>query len=129
MTMNDQRIAIVILGASGDLAKRKLIPALLRLCQRGEIDTSTVIIGSGRSAFTDEAFRGLFKVPARFASTLFYHQGMSGLKKYVAARGVFSRVIVFFALPPQVYSSTAKELIDEGFGPETSIIITNQPAI
>lgn len=121
--MNNQRNAIIILGASGDLAKRKLIPALLRLCQRGEVDTSTVIVGSGRSAFTDESFRGLFNVPARFGSMLFYHQGMSGLKKCLSAKGVFSRVIVFFALPPQVYSSTAKELVEEGFGPETLIII------
>ena len=121
--MKDQRTAIVILGASGDLAKRKLVPALLRLCQRGEIDMSTVIVGSGRSAFSDEEFRALFNVPPRFASKIFYHQGMSGLRNYVAAKGAFSRIIVFFALPPQVYASTAKELIDEGFGPETSIII------
>ena len=121
--MNDQRIAIVILGASGDLAKRKLIPALLRLCERGEIDTSTVIVGSGRRDCNDQGFRGLFKVPAQFASTLFYHRGIPGLKKFVGTKGVFSRTIVFFALPPQVYSSTAKELIEEGFGPETSIII------
>lgn len=121
--MNNQRNAIVILGASGDLAKRKLIPALLRLCQRGEIDVSTVIIGSGRSDFTDESFRALFNVPPRFAARLFYHKGMSGLKKYVSTKGEFSRVIVFCALPPQVYSSTARELFEEGFGPDTSIII------
>jgi glucose-6-phosphate 1-dehydrogenase len=121
--MNSQRTAIVILGASGDLAKRKLIPALLNICKIREIDDSTVIIGSGRSVFTDDSFRDLFKVPPQFARKLFYHQGIPGLKKYVSEKGDFSRIIVFFALPPQVYSSTAKELVLEGFGAETSIII------
>ena len=43
--------AILILGASGDLAKRKLIPALERLYRKQEIDGSCRIIGSGRTAF------------------------------------------------------------------------------
>jgi glucose-6-phosphate 1-dehydrogenase len=121
--MNSQKTAIVILGASGDLAKRKLVPALLNICKNREIDDSTIIVGSGRSAFTDDSFRALFNVPPPFARRLFYHQGIPGLKKYVSEKGDFERTIVFFALPPQVYSSTAKELVAGGFGAETSIII------
>ncbi len=121
--MESKKSAIVILGASGDLARRKLIPALLRLCQSGQLEQSSVIIGSGRSALTDEGFRTLFDVPDRFATRLFYHQGIAGLKKYLADKGDFSRIIVFFALPPHVYSDTARELAREGFGAETSIIV------
>ena len=121
--MDTARNAIIILGVSGDLAKRKLIPALLSLCRRGEIDQSTVIVGAGRSDFTDGGFRTLFKVPESFASRIFYHQGTAGLKTFLAGKGDFSKIIVFFSLPPHVYSQTAKDLAEEGFGAETSIII------
>jgi glucose-6-phosphate 1-dehydrogenase len=115
--------AIVILGASGALARRKLIPALLRLCQDGLLEPSTIIIGSGRRAMSHGDFRALFDVPAKFASRLFYHRGISGLKASIANKGNFSKIIVFFALPPQVYSERAAELAMDGFGPETPIII------
>jgi glucose-6-phosphate 1-dehydrogenase len=121
--MEPTKNVIVILGASGDLSSRKLIPALLKLCQGGRIDPSTVIIGSGRSALTDESLRALFDVPDQFASRLFYHQGISGLKKFIETKGVFSTITIFFALPAQVYSETAQDLAKEGFGPETSIIV------
>jgi glucose-6-phosphate 1-dehydrogenase len=121
--MGTGRTAIVILGASGDLAKRKLVPALIHLCHSGKIDQSTVIVGEGRSDFSDAEFRNSFKTPEPLASMLFYHKGITGLKSFLADKGDFPRSIVFFALPPQVYSATARELVQEGFGPDTSIII------
>ncbi len=121
--MGPKRSAIVILGASGDLAKRKLIPALLKLCQKGQLDQSTIIVGSGRSEYTDDGFREHFGVTDRFASHLFYYRGITGLKKFLTGKGDFSRIVVFFALPPRVYSETAMRLRTEGFGDETSIII------
>lgn len=48
---------IVIFGASGDLTKRKLIPALYRLFSRGMLPKDFAIIGVGRTAFTNDAFR------------------------------------------------------------------------
>ena len=121
--MENARTAIIILGASGDLAKRKLIPALLNLCREGVMGQSTAIIGCGRSAFTDGEFRALFNASEPFASRLSYHKGIAGLKHHIADKGEFSRVIIFFSLPPLVYSETAHELVSEGFGSETSIII------
>src|SRR5258707_10641478 len=49
--------AIVIFGASGDLAKRKLIPALYELARQKLLDDKSYIIGFSRSAMTDEQFR------------------------------------------------------------------------
>ena len=121
--MEKKRYAIVILGASGDLAKRKLIPALHRLYQKDEIDESAAIVGSGRTEFTDEQFRNHCEAPAGFASMLFYHRGISGLQAYLSAKGDFSRTIIFMSLPPGVYASTAAELAAEGFGGEACIII------
>ena len=117
------RSAIVILGASGDLAKRKLIPALATLYEQGEIDATNVIVGNGRTEYSDADFRKRFEVPDDFAKMLFYYVGMKGLKKFVQSKGEFDQIIIFMALPPSVYAQRAKELAEEGFGAETRIII------
>jgi glucose-6-phosphate 1-dehydrogenase len=48
---------VVIFGASGDLTTRKLIPALHGLYLRELIPTGTSIVGTSRSALSDDAFR------------------------------------------------------------------------
>ncbi len=50
-------LAIVIFGASGDLAHRKLIPALYHLHEGGFLPERYVVIGFSRSPMTDEAYR------------------------------------------------------------------------
>ena len=117
------RSAIIILGASGDLAKRKLIPALSKLYENGEIDSSSIVVGSGRSEFSDQAFRARFDVCGGFADILYYYRGINGLKKFLSGKGVYERIIFFMALPPAAYASTSKELAAEGFGKETTLII------
>ena len=49
--------SIVILGATGDLAQRKLLPALFHLWCKDRIAPSTNIVGFSRSNFSDEEFR------------------------------------------------------------------------
>ena len=49
--------AIVIFGASGDLAKRKLLPALYELALQKLLDEKTYIIGYSRSQMSDDEFR------------------------------------------------------------------------
>ena len=49
---------VVILGAGGDLAKRKLIPSLLHLLGDGLLHEATHVAGVGRSPMSDEAFGG-----------------------------------------------------------------------
>ena len=115
--------AIVILGASGNLAAKKLMPALHRLHQRGELTDCSIIVGAGRTPFTDEQFRQRFGITDAFGGMLFYHQGIRGLKQFLAGKGKFPRVIFFFALPPDTYAQTARELTAEGFCEEASIII------
>ncbi|MEM9456567.1 MAG: glucose-6-phosphate dehydrogenase [Myxococcota bacterium] len=50
-------IQIVILGASGDLTSRKLIPALLRNFAEGSFDQPVQVVGVSRSDKTSEAWR------------------------------------------------------------------------
>jgi len=49
--------AIVIFGASGDLARRKLIPALFELAAQRCLARRFAIIGFGRTPMSDDAFR------------------------------------------------------------------------
>jgi glucose-6-phosphate 1-dehydrogenase len=49
--------AIVIFGASGDLSKRKLLPSLYRLFYERRISQNFAVIGSSRTAMSDEQFR------------------------------------------------------------------------
>src|ERR1051326_7032829 len=48
---------LVIFGASGDLARRKLIPALFHLQESGYLPENFAVIGFSRTPMTDEAYR------------------------------------------------------------------------
>src|SRR5665213_3692986 len=49
--------AIVIFGAAGDLAKRKLLPSLYRLAYDRRLPASFAIIGNSRTHMTDDEYR------------------------------------------------------------------------
>ena len=51
----------VIFGASGDLTRRKLLPAIYRLSRRGRLPAQFAVIGIARSQMDDEAFRTQFR--------------------------------------------------------------------
>lgn len=55
----EQPVTIVVFGASGDLSKRKLIPALYHLYSQNLLPHNFTLIGYGRTKFTDEQFRQL----------------------------------------------------------------------
>ncbi|HEX8473840.1 MAG TPA: glucose-6-phosphate dehydrogenase [Pyrinomonadaceae bacterium] len=52
---------VVIFGASGDLAKRKLLPALYRLVQQRLIPAESAIVGLARTPMNDDEFRALMR--------------------------------------------------------------------
>lgn len=47
-----------IFGGTGDLSRRKLLPALCRLAEEGHLDPRTQVLATGRGALSDEQFRG-----------------------------------------------------------------------
>jgi glucose-6-phosphate 1-dehydrogenase len=52
---------LVIFGGTGDLAKRKLIPALYNLAREGSLPDAFAVVGVSRSADTDDNFRALHR--------------------------------------------------------------------
>ncbi len=61
MQMQDRNtqpsFTMVIFGASGDLTKRKLMPALYELFKENRLNEKFNIIGVGRSSYSDEAYQ------------------------------------------------------------------------
>ena len=65
---------VVIFGASGDLTRRKLVPALHSLTCEGRIPPESRVIGVARSSLSDEAFtEELFQGVEAYAR---YHPGL-----------------------------------------------------
>jgi glucose-6-phosphate 1-dehydrogenase len=62
-------------------------------------------------------------VDARFLQKMLYHQGIAGLKSFIATHGDFKRIVVFMALPPHTYAQTAQQLAAESFGKECAVVI------
>jgi glucose-6-phosphate 1-dehydrogenase len=54
-----QPTALVIFGATGDLARRKLLPALYNLAHEGALPEHFALIGNARSELSDDDFREL----------------------------------------------------------------------
>ena len=48
---------VVIFGASGDLTKRKLMPALFALFKQGLLSDEFAILGTSRSPYSDDDYR------------------------------------------------------------------------
>ncbi len=48
---------MMVFGASGDLAHRKLLPSLFRIFERGLLSESFYLLGCGRKKLSDKQFR------------------------------------------------------------------------
>ncbi|MGM0444669.1 MAG: glucose-6-phosphate dehydrogenase [Fibrobacterota bacterium] len=117
------RSAIVILGASGNLARKKLIPALSMLYAQGSITDESIVVGSGRSDLGHGDFRERIDCCEGFRERMYYHQGTEGLKDFLAQQGEFSNVVVFFSLPPHAYKKAVEDIYAEGFRDEVRLVI------
>ena len=51
--------SLVIFGATGDLAKRKLLPALYNLAHEGSLPERFNLVGVSRSEMSDEEYQAL----------------------------------------------------------------------
>lgn len=61
MTMNNDKHIYTIFGASGDLTRRKLIPALYSLYVQNLLPDKFIILGAARSPLSNEDFRNIMK--------------------------------------------------------------------
>ncbi|NLZ62388.1 MAG: glucose-6-phosphate dehydrogenase [Lentisphaerae bacterium] len=122
--------SLIIFGASGDLAKRKLFPALYSLHQRSLLHETSRIIGIGRTQYTSESFREWLR-PAfagestRFLEHVEYLAGDYGsaelyqsldriLEEYEQRSGFPSQRTYYLALPTTLYQTVIENLSGAG---------------
>ena len=119
---------IVIIGASGDLSRRKLLPALYNLAAAGLLPAQGDIIGLARSDLSHERFQELARESVeQFSRTGFDEK----LWARLAPRLTFVRLdeegyahltdctrqrerLVYLAIPPSVVPGTIRALRDAG---------------
>jgi glucose-6-phosphate 1-dehydrogenase len=72
MSQKSQPTTIVIFGASGDLTRRKLVPALYNLYRKGRLPANTRVVGFARRPYTHEDFRAQMRAGVeKFAGDAF----------------------------------------------------------
>jgi glucose-6-phosphate 1-dehydrogenase len=128
--------AVILFGASGDLAKRKVIPALYDLAKNNSLGERYAIVGFARTPVTDESFRSLAGSAAAtisevgpidpagwatFASNLYYSAGdyadqtsFAHLAKRLAGLDAEKKLggnrLFYLSTPPEVYPDIVEQL-------------------
>src|SRR5215217_1629210 len=133
---------VVIFGATGDLTKRKLMPALCRLTDQGCLE-KVRIVGVGRSPMTDEEFQTLVhdaledskkidhldeETWREFSKRLHYisgelddkntYQQVAGCLEELAGAGASKNHLFYLATPPSLFSTIVKQLGEAGLANE-----------
>lgn len=153
---NQPRPAIVfIFGGSGDLAHRKLLPALYNLYLDKYIPEETLIIGTGRTEYSDVAYRayikeGIEKYSRRkngldehwktFSKQVGYLKGDAGkmklfqqMARLVKAKenewGGVANVVFYMSVAPQLAPGIAVKLHEAGLtaDPSRSRMVFEKP--
>ncbi|HYQ77650.1 MAG TPA: glucose-6-phosphate dehydrogenase [Solirubrobacterales bacterium] len=138
---------IVLFGASGDLAKRKLLPGMFHLAQVGLMPERFRIVGAARKALGAEEFRQLARESIfgserkpddpeaweRFSDSLRFAGVGDGFDELAAAIGEAreelgeeAELLFYLSLPPQAAAGTVEGLAELGLG-DGARVITEKP--
>jgi glucose-6-phosphate 1-dehydrogenase len=137
---------VVLFGASGDLAKRKVIPAMYDLAIHNSLGARYAIVGFARSKMTDDTFRQTAGDAAKtisevgpidpkqwsdFASRLYYHTGDYGdpaaytalaarLKELSEKNNLGGNRLFYLSTPPEVYFDIIDQIGKAGLAKPSS---------
>jgi glucose-6-phosphate 1-dehydrogenase len=130
---------LVMFGASGDLAKKKLFPAVYRLTRRGRLDLPVIgvaiddwstddLIAHARSAITDSPDEDFDeKAFDQLASHLTYLEGDyndAGLYPRIATEISKAQHPLFhLAIPPSLFATVANGLASAGLAEKSRLVI------
>ncbi len=134
---------LVIFGATGDLARRKILPGLFRRFCDGQMPGEARIIGAARSELDADGFRALVRAalrehlpaprrPARklaaFLERVSYCQlDARGAKGWKALKGLIREDVVqafYFSVGPSLFGDLARRLKQHDIaGPEARIVV------
>ena len=132
-TMETEQLTkgIVIFGATGDLCKKKLIPALFKLWQKGLLPDNYLIMGSARREPTPEQWKqSLGDYPEEFLWHLDYQ--MADLSMVDTLRHLpnyVNDITYFLSVPPEKYEDAIVNLKEAGCldDPDRSRVVIEKP--
>ncbi len=134
--------AIVIFGANGDLTKRKLMPALYRLAYDRRLGAGFAVVGTSRTAMSDDEFRahmleavkefsedttfdedvwrafaaGLFYIPGDIGDAELYRKLGERLKEIEETRHTGGNILFYLSTQPSQYARAAQGIGAAGLG-------------
>jgi glucose-6-phosphate 1-dehydrogenase len=135
---------IVILGANGDLTKRKLLPAIYQLAQDKLLPEGCDILGMGREDMSDDAFRTMMEQSVRaseeiahfdeavwekLAARMYYSGGdLADAAAYAKLETRLNELesvrvpdepnrLFYLAVPPSVFTPIVRALSSSGLAP------------
>ncbi len=140
---------LVVFGAAGDLALRKLVPSLFHRWRDGQIPAESKIIGVSRTAMDDAGYHALTLESFRkfhpgetidekewgaFCQQLFYvemdaldeNAAWNSLKEKLSEPGGKQRVY-YLALPPGLYGDVCRNIATAGLKTEGARIVLEKP--
>ena len=138
---------LVLFGGTGDLAMRKLLPALYRRCADGQIGADARIIGVARATLSREGYQAQAEAACRqflgtafkpeqwpgFARLLHYVRldataaaDYRGLAEQLAARPGVVRIF-FLSTAPDLFAAICQELAGAGIVTPGSRIMLEKP--
>ncbi len=146
MNRSPEPCAMVIYGGSGDLTRRKLVPALYNLSRKRMIPGGFTILGISRSPMKDEEYRsrlrewvdkaeeaapsdpetwepfsqGIYYLPANFHDAAMYARLKEVLAEYDTRRGTGGNRIFYLATAPSDYVDIIRNLGSAGMAREDS---------
>lgn len=129
-------MTLVVFGATGDLARRKLFPAVFHLVSEGHVATPFRVIGAARRELSDDAFRRLVEeaVEGTFPKevTFSYVSGdFAGGDLYAklarSLEGAPERRLLYFATPPQVIPDLVTGLKAAGVAGRGVRVVVEKP--
>lgn len=145
--------ALVLFGVTGDLARKKLLPAIYDLANRGLLPPSFSLVGFGRRDWSDTQFteevrtsveasartefnetvwdqlRGGFRfVSGGFDDADAYQNLGSVLKELEGARGTGGNTVFYLSIPPDWFEEVSRQLADQGLAGRTGEPIDGRAA-
>ena len=148
MLQEIQPQAIVVFGASGDLTKRKLLPAFYNLFVRGSMPKGFAIVGYSRTEMSDEEFieqahehiqqfsrhapegqvwadfaRHLSYVPGDFSQPYAMKGLVEHLERLDEEHGTHGGRFFYAATPPAAYPDIVRRLGEVGLNRNAKIVI------
>ncbi|CAL4323171.1 glucose-6-phosphate dehydrogenase [Buchnera aphidicola] len=106
ITDNNQACDLVIFGTKGDLAKRKLLPALYKLEKYQKIHPNTRIIGAGRADWNTEEY---IKITKKAIKLFLNEKFDENIWKKLSLRLIFVNIDVF----KDCYFLNLKKILDQ----------------